>query len=275
MSVKATVTIAHLLPGRLRAYLSTAPADAERFVASITGHEGLDDVTYTDVSGSVLARYDTSEITGEEVAMRIAMALSLSMADAPVRIVKGAENRTLTNGAAAAGVLTGTAFVTSYWAAGPTARFLEKAAALATGGAVLQHGWREVREQGYFDPEVLSLSYLAASALRGGYARGALITWLMAFGRHLVTGGSEGVELRPVRQASEEGEPARYELVIAPGVSSEAPLFQVLQSLVRFLTLAGGGQTGLLNELRAVSTAHGEMVEGLGWMREDIPLHFR
>jgi len=274
MTGKPTVTIAHSLPGRLRVHLSVPPRDTDRFIESVKGHEGLDVVEFTLATRSVLAQFDTKEITQQEVIMRIAMALSLQLNDAPVVVLKSPESEVMTNGAAVTGILTGTTLAVQ-WFTGAKARSLQKLAAFGTGAVVLQHGWREVRERGYFDPEVISLTYLAASMLRGDYARGALITWIMTFGRHLLASSPEGVEVRPLKQEGEDGATPKYELALAAGPAQEAPLFSVLRSFVRYLGAPGGvGQAGLLEELRDASRAHGEMVEGLGWMRHDIPLHF-
>jgi len=275
MSGHPTVTIAHALPGRLRAYLSTAPSDAVRFVESVRGHEGLEEVSLTPLTRSVLARFDPAEITGEEVVTRIALALSLGMGGVPVRILKTPESEILTNGAAFAGVLSGTALVLRLAGMRPGGGILEKAAALGTGAAVAEHGWREVRERGYFDPEVLSLTYLLAAVLRGDYARGAFITWTLAFGRHLLAPAPEAVEIRPVRRPGAEGEPERYELVVVPDAARQAPLFQVLRTMTRYLAPGGRSGAGMMEEMRAVSSAHGEMIEGLGWMRSGIPVHFQ
>ena len=276
MIEKPIVTITPSIPGRLRVYLSTLPNEPDRFVDSIKGHPGLEEIAITAVTRSVLVHFDPRQVTREEVVMRIALALSLSKGEAPVTVLKRPESEVLTNGAAVTGILTGVALGLQLLTGAAKNRAFERAAAFGTGAAVLQHGWREVRERGYFDPEVLSLTYLVAAILRGDYARGALITWMVTFGRHLAAGGGEGVEIRPMRQESREGESPRYELIVAPGASQQAPLFSLLQSFARYFTAAGGGpgQAGMINELRAVSTAHGETLEGLGWMRHDIPTHF-
>jgi len=272
---KLTATISHAIPGRLRVYLSAAPKDVGRFTESILGHAGLESVEFTELTRAVLVRFDPRQVTSEEVVMRIALALSVSMGDIPATILKSPESDILTNGAAVTGILTGTTFLLRWLLGTAQGQTLQRIAAMGTGAVVLQHGWREIRARGYFDPEVLSLAYLVTAVLRGDYARGALITWMLVFGRHLLTSLPQGVEIRPMQRESEPGEPGRYELVVAPGSSQRAPLFSVLQSLARYLAVAGGADhSGLLNELRAVSNAHGEMLDGLGWMRHDIPMHF-
>lgn len=277
MMQKPAVTMSHSIPGRLRVHLSIVPGDVGRFTEAVKGHAGIEALDYTARTGSVLVHFDPRQVTREEIVMRIALALSLDANDAPVSIQKGPESQILTNGAALAGILTGTALFVQFL--GRTATLpvlLGRLAAMCTGAAVLQHGWREVREQGLFDPEVLSLSYLIAASLRGDYTRGALITWILAFGRHLAAGAGETVEIRPVQHAAGDGVPPQYAMMVAEGASREAPLFSILQSFMQyFSTAAVPSHGGLLGELRTVAQAHGEMLDGLGRMRHNIPMRFR
>jgi hypothetical protein len=146
---------------------------------------------------------------------------------------------------------------------------------VGTGAAVLQHAWRETRERGSFDPEVFALMYLVTAAMRGDFLRGALVTWALVFGRHLVGEAASGVEVRPTPGARANGSATEYEVVLIPSPQRRAPLFRVLQSLAGVMVSGGlPGQAGLLEELRHVAHAHGEIVEGLGWMRQGVPIRF-
>jgi hypothetical protein len=82
---------------------------------------------------------------------------------------------------------------------------------------VLDHGWREVRERGYFDPEVLSLGYLVMAFFMGNFLKASVVTWLMTFGRHLLDAPRASIEVRPV-EITQEGDAApRYEVEIFLG----------------------------------------------------------
>ena len=59
-------------------------------------------------------------------------------------------------------------------------------AGLGTAWAVVDHAWKELRERGTFDPEVLSLAYLVTAFVRGNFLTASVVTWLASFGRHLV-----------------------------------------------------------------------------------------
>jgi hypothetical protein len=275
MSQRPTVTLVHALPGRVRARLSVAPPDPERFAQAVKGHPGLHAVTYTPATRSVLVRYDPPAITPQELLMRMALALSLDFGHVPVVIHGQPESHVIVDSAAGAGILTSVTFLAQLLRRGASNPMLDRLSAAATGGAVLEHAWRETRERGYFDPEVFTLLYLVTAAMRGDFLRGALVTWVIVFGRHLAGEPAAGVEVRPVRGARPGDEPNQYEVVIIPSPSRQAPLFRVLQSLAGVVTSgAAPGQAGLLEEMRHVANAHGEMVEGLGWMREGVPIRF-
>jgi hypothetical protein len=158
---------------------------------------------------------------------------------------------------------------------------VEWLAGLGTAWSVLDHGWRELRGRGYFDPEVLALAYLAAALVRGNVLTASVVTWAATFGRHLVEMPSTGVRVEPVAVPGENGQEPRYELVVAP--DTDAPdrlrlgVVGFLNSVLRY-AMSGGGTHGLRSfweELRDVSRVHGEVLEGFGRHRDGIPIRFR
>ena len=61
-------------------------------------------------------------------------------------------------------------------------------------GAIFEHGYKELNENGAFDPEVMSIMYLINSVNKTGVPDGnsyifypAAIAWLLTFGRHILT----------------------------------------------------------------------------------------
>ena len=152
---------------------------------------------------------------------------------------------------------------------------LDWLAGLGVSGAVIDHAWRETQERGNFDPEVLSLAYLATAFIRGNFLTAAAVTWLTTFGRHLVDMPRAGVELRPIR--TENGDEDRFELVAAPDVDvpERTRLITMLQGMIKYVLTGGAAtETNLLDQLREVSRVHGEVVDGLGGMRHGIPMRF-
>lgn len=276
---KLRITIVHSLPGRLRARLSDALTDVDRFRSSVLGHIGLDSVDYTPLTRSVLISFDPRRLTQEEVVIRLGLAVSLDHETVPVAVTVEKGVQDFSNSAAYAGLLLLTALAgRTLNVTNRTKERLDWIAGLGTAGAVLGHGWREVRSRGYFDPEVLSLGYLATAMLRGNFIKAALVTWLTTFGRHLLEMPEAGVEIRPVHATRDGETDPHYEVVVAPNLDTvdRAGPANILRAIVKYaITGSGTGREGnLLADIRDISKVHGEVLHGLGWMRQGIPMRF-
>ena len=278
MSVEQSVTLIHGMPGRLRLRLSEAPRDVQSFLAAVTAHEGLGDVRYTPVTRSVLIRYQTGHLTTEEILLRTAMACSFDHDHVPVTILPDPENEVMTDAAILAGLWLLVAAL-ARWSAlvGPNS-LLEKSAGVGVALAVLQHGWREVREKSMIHPELLTLGYLFAAFVRTRPLRGAAVAWAASFGRHLLQDSAPGVEVRPVAASDGANAPRAYQIKPIQPRQRQKPLLAATQAALRSmgLVLEDGGGKSLLEELRNVALAHDRVLEGLGGMhRSGIPLVFR
>ena len=93
-------------------------------------------------------------------------------------------------------------------------------AGLGTAWAVVDHAWKELRERGTFDPEVLTLAYLVTALVRGDFLVASVITWLASFGRHLVEMPPTGVQVRPIEVRGRGNGQSRYEVMIGPDVDA-------------------------------------------------------
>ena len=151
-------------------------------------------------------------------------------------------------------------------------------AGLGTAWAVVDHAWKELRERGTFDPEVLSLAYLVTAFVRGNFLTASVVTWLASFGRHLVALPPTGVQVRPVEVRGRGNGQSRYEVMIGPDVDApeRVRMLSALQGLLKYAITGGGAQPfrTLLEELRDVSKVHGEVLEGFGRMPQGIPIRF-
>lgn len=275
---KPIVTIVHALPGRVRLRLSHAPVDENRMCAAIREHEGLLSVAYTPATRSVLVCYTPTVVQHEEIVLRVAVAMSLEYGAIPVRLLAEPERQDLSPAAGWSALALTVALASRWLQSGANATRLDWPAGILTALAVADHGWKEVKEKGNFDPEVLSLGYLLTSFFRGSFVYASVVTWLMTFGRHLVKVPQPGVVVRPIK-ASGPGEEARYEVVVGP--DAEAPrgvrAVGAAQSLIRHV-LAGDvphGRRGLFDELKSVSKMHGETLEGMAWMPKGMSMRFR
>jgi hypothetical protein len=151
-------------------------------------------------------------------------------------------------------------------------------AGLGTAWAVVDHAWQELRGRRTFDPEVLSLAYLATAFVRGNVLTASVVTWLASFGRHLVALPPAGVQVRPVEVQGRTGGQSRYEVMISPDVDApeQVRIVSALQGLLKYAMTGGGSHPfrTLLEDLRDVSKVHGEVLEGFGRMPQGIPIRF-
>jgi hypothetical protein len=279
---KPSVTVVHSLPGRVRMRLSQPPVSESGLVGFVREHPGMGKISLTERTGSFLIEFDPHAITTEEITLRTAFGYALDQGNRPVRLLAAPEQVTLQNSAVLAGIGLATAFAMRWLSpAGKAASGLGWLAGAGTAWSVLDHGWRELRGRGYFDPEVLALAYLSAAFLRGNVLTASAVTWAATFGRHLVETPSTGVVVEPVALPTEPGQSPRHEIVVGP--DTDAPdrlqlgLVGFLNSALRYAMTGGGahGMRSFWEELRDVSRVHGEVLEGSSQHRGGIPLRFR
>ncbi|MDY0170730.1 MAG: hypothetical protein RBS80_29585 [Thermoguttaceae bacterium] len=279
---KPIVTIVHTLPGRVRLRLSRPLADPEAAIAFLREHAGMGAIGYTPRTGSLLVRFDPHAVTAEEITLRVAFRFALDQGARPVRLLAAPEQAVLQNSAVLAGLGLAAAVLLRWL--NPREKDTAGAqwlAGLATAWSVADHGWREFRTRGYFDPEVLALAYLAAALVRGNVLGASVVTWLATFGRHLAETSATGAEVQAIPIPGPPEEDPRYELAVGPDV--DAPdrmrlgIVGMLNSALKYAMTGGGahGLRSLWDELRDVSRVHGEVLEGYGRHRGGIPIRFR
>ena len=276
---RTSVTIVHALPGRLRVRLSRRPKTGGVVVDAVARHAGIRSIAYTATTRSVLVLYDPGVVTQDEIVLHIAVSISLDGGAEPVRILLEPEQASVTNGAVvSAGLILAAALSRRLGVGAQGLAQLDRAAGVATACAVLGHAWKEMREKGYFDPEVLSLGYLLSAFLRGEWFKAALVTWLMTHGRHLLEVPRVGVEVRPIEVPHGEDGEGRHEIIVSKDhEASKAPaLVSLVRALIRYMVTGGGmhGREDFVKELREVSRVHGEVLEGLGRLPEGFLMRF-
>lgn len=275
MSEKPSITIVHTLPGRVRFRLSHPLRSPERLREDLLSHDGVRSADYHPVSRSVLVLYDGVRIRPEEIVTRLAVCLSLDHGGIGVRVARSRSRHDVTDGAVfAGGLILSAAIARVARASRRTVGALDWAAAVGTAASVLGHGWSEVRERGYFDPEVLSLGYLLTGSIRGHVLTATAVTWISSFGRHLIEMPGPGVEVRPDSAKDDQG---RCEVVVR--ADAEGPtryrLLGNLRAFVKYaLTGSGEGASDLLQGIRDMSQLHGEELEGTERMPGGIPMRF-
>ncbi|MBD3402587.1 hypothetical protein GF420_06805 [candidate division GN15 bacterium] len=274
-----TITIVHEITGRVRYRLSHPLDDASAVEARVRGHEGIDAIEYTDLTRSVLVRFDPRAVTSKELTVRLGVAFSMDQELTPVRVFAGREREDLSSVAVLAGLslLAALAWRMRSRTGLPA---LEYGGGLLTAAATLEHGYQEIQERGEFDPEVLSIVYLITSFFRGNLLPASIVTWLATFGRHLIRHSGPGVEIKAVRLNAASAAEPEYEVVVSP-TSPQSGWHRLLAVLPKVLqAVAGGGAQGgrrgsLLGDIERMSLMHGEVIDGLGEWRHGIPVKIK
>ncbi len=279
-SSKPVVTIVHSLPGRVRVRLSVGPRDVQRMLAGVREHPGIDSISFSPITRSILARFNPHEISQEEIVLRVAIHLSLDFDSQPVRLLAEPEQRgELGSNAVASAAGLAVSLIMRGLNGGKSAPGMwDWFAGLCTAWAVVDHARRELRERGTFDPEVLTLAYLVAAFLRGNFLTASVVTWLASFGRHLVEMPPTGVQVRPVEVRGRGDSPLRYEVMIGPDLDApeRVHFLSAVQGILKYAITGGGthGFRSMMDELQNVANVHGQVLEGFGRMRQGIPIRF-
>lgn len=270
------LTILHSLPNRVRIYLSHPPANWKKMKEAIASHSGIEELTYSPITRTVLLRFNPGEISFEEFLIRQAVAISWDYQMTPVIISKQTEKNHLSIPAYSSAALIALAFISKFV---PSLSSYQKGlsilASLGTVGAVVDHGYREYRERGNFDPEVLSVIYLGTSFLRGTGITASLITWLASFGRHLSENRPSNLMITPVQIPSSSKTKPAFEVTVNEHEENRglSAIFRMIPSML--VEAASGGAIGknrLIDQIRQVSSDHDRILEGFGDYKKGISL---
>ena len=210
----------------------------------------------------------------EEILLRAAIALSMENEYQPVQVYLGDDDEVMTDAAIIAGLTLLAAGSMQVINRGAGMTWLPRASALVVALAVGEHGWREAHERGYVHPEVLSVGYLFASWFRGNLLRGATVTWVASFGRHLLQGPEKCIDVRPINKFYKENEPRTYQIALVPQQHPQSPLLGWAHGILGIFGLSGfaGAGNSLFKEIQNMAKAHDRVLEGLDLQPNGIPL---
>ena len=277
MLEKLLLTIVHTVPGRVRLVLSRHPRDIGRMREEVKGHEGISDLDYTEITRSLVIRFEPAHIGHEEIVLRVALSLSRDYELAPVHILAKPDPQDLTEWSWYSGMLLIAAFVSRLgnW----TSPVLDRFAAFGTAAAVVQHAWQDFHREGNLHPEALSLVYMITSVNKSNFMSATALTWITTFGRHLVNLPATGVQMRAVKIPGNDEHDSRYQITISLDESSRTDkmlLFRLLPSVI--MDAVGWDRSerlSMLDKIRELSKNHGKVLEGLGDLRDGITLRIR
>ncbi len=279
MDSTSRITVVHGIPGRIRLRLNLADPDWARIEKDLRGHPGIEIFRPEPRIATVVVIFDQNVIEEAEVVLRIALSLSVSTDMSEVvlerEVVAGNLNKE-------ALIVLGALMVLGILRFTPALKnrvpILDIIASLLTGGSILAHAAEEMRQDGTFHPETLSVVYLAVSAVQGRGFSGAILSWLATYGRHFKGRFVEELVIQAEQKPGGRGRKRRFDLTLQSGNVRLAgnALAGNLPALVAH-ALAGGkpGEEQFLSDFRHVSDRHGHMLEGLEGLADGITMHIR
>lgn len=272
---KLRISVKHALPGRLRLQLSHPPVNWSENKMWVTKHEGINSVYYSEVSRTLLIYYDTRIVSQEEIILRAGLALSVEYTMAPVIIEKKEREEALDGLVYLSGAAIALGFITQ--AAGLMSRQLPLAAGALTAAAIINHGRKEIKKSGVFDPEVLSIIYLIPSLLNNNVLKASSITWLASFGRHFLFSGEEHLVLKAVKVKTDTNEPT-FDVAVCTEKThvNYKKVLQMIPVIIAdgFLGM-GLSNTNMIGRMKKISSSHNEQLEGLEGTNSRIFLKIR
>ncbi len=262
------IYIIHSLPGRLRLRLSKSPRNIDDFMQNVKKREGIDFIDFNPVTGSILATYKPSFVSTIEIIVRIGIILSLDHDGDEVSLIHQEKGRALTSidyyamGSLFAGGISRIISPNTY-----VTRVLAYNAGFSTLFAVLGHAWAEVRRNGLYDPEAISVIYLINSLIKGNFLLAGAVTWLATFGRHITTPATQvcTVEAGETKTTDKQ---EYIEVVIKPVLANafeNNPVKIVVEGLGHVTGLSSNkNQYHLMEQIQQMSRIHGNVLEGIG-----------
>ena len=272
--------IVHQLPGRIRLRMNILPHDASKMEKTVRSHPGILEVKISSHTRSLLLCYESDIISQEELIIRAAVFLSLENNFCPVKIYSDIEVKELSNMAFLSGFFIVSALgIKLFRRFSRVHQMLDWIAGISTAYSILDHGHRELKERGNFDPEVLSVVYLLMAFIQGNHLPASLFTWVATFGRHLLEMPSKNVEILPKKVGSNKKND-QYEVIIKPinQLPGKQMLFKFLPTLIMQTSMGDSArvlQGTLLDEIKKVSQDHNEVLEGFGQLQNGMPIRIQ
>lgn len=193
-----TIIVAHKVKNRVRFKLSLPLKDAEKTGRFLTDYKGIESFHYNHITRSILIHFDRQKVDLNEIIIRLSISYSKEqgMADINVFTPKTSNNSSLAYLSLTSILATA---VIDRWLPFKNreiVNFLSWISVGTTSLAILDHGYKEIKEHGAFDPELVSSVYLYNSVKNGKLITGSFITWLAAFGRHSLDLPFEGITVK-------------------------------------------------------------------------------
>lgn len=274
---RPVVSILHNIPGRIRVCISWPPKNIERFEKGILLHKGIESVKYNPITKSLLIYYNPTLVSQMELVIRVAISLSLDYNLIKVSICNNSSMKGLHTWDCYSGISLLAAWYAKIMGGSlQVQNGLNWNASVSTIAAILKHAYLEVKNNGMYDLEVLSIIYLINATLKGNLLVGATITWLATFTRHLLEYQDDGIVLTAFKVCEEESNFTYYDVAIRQENDSDAlkKAIQIISNSLNKLvgTYSNSKEIALKNQIKMVSKDHGNILEGIRNINDRIYL---
>ncbi len=265
---RLNVTIIHRIPGRLRVRLSRPPSHIDSLIDKVMKHEGIESISFSPISKSLLAYYKPSVISSTEILLRISIALSADYNNKTVQVEARHDTKHLVPLDYYSGASIMLAVVSRAMGIPlGTRQWIDYNAGMSTAAAVLNHAWMEVKKEGIYDPEVVSVVYLINSLIKGNYLVASGITWAATFGRHLLEPINESCMVKAI-EVNKDDDKTYMDVEVRPVIDNTAsahPVRLFVHGLAKIVGLSPVKQQfSLMEQIKQVSKAHHNVLEGVG-----------
>lgn len=192
------ITMEHNIEGRIRVKLSHSIIDIENAESFLKEEQGIEYVRYNPVIKSLLIKFNSKKISVEHVIFKIAVLLSKLYGFSRIKFISNNNktNMPLLSYYSLISILG--ANIVKYLSptTGQVQDFINWLATGTTVGAIVEHGYSEMKQRGTIDPEVMSIMYLINSIGKGNMLNASLVTWITTFGRHILNKSNETFIIR-------------------------------------------------------------------------------
>lgn len=187
------ITMEHRIEGRIRVKLSHSIIDVEEAEKFFYEEEGIEYVRYNPVIKSLLIKFNSKKITAEHVIFKIATLISKIYSFCRIKFISNNNKRDmpLLSYYSLISILGANAVKYLSPTTGQVQEFINWLATGTTVGAIVEHGYHEMKERGTIDPEVMSIMYLINAIGKGNMLSASFVTWITTFGRHILNKSNE------------------------------------------------------------------------------------
>lgn len=270
------VVIIHRLPGRIRFRLTRYPRDIKDFLDQIKRHEGIDKLIFSPVTKSLLIYYRPTLVSSIEITVRVGIALSLDYHNDRVRISHQVDYLTLQPIDYYSGLsLIALAIIKGVAPANPLIKYAQYNAGYSTVLAAINHAWLEMKREGIYDLEVISVVYLINALLKGTFLSAAAITWIATFGRHIVEPSAEECY---IEASAIHGEDEDFvDVVVSQYIENDSARHSMRLLSDTLNKIIGRDPHKhyylLMDQIKQMSRKHGNILEGIG--KKPSPIYMR